>query len=76
MDYQTLFNISLGLVAFFGGWTLSNITKALERLDADIRKMPLNYVTREDYRDDIKEIKEILRQMFDRLNGKVDKGDH
>ena len=60
MDYQTLFNI----------------TKALERLDADIRKMPLNYVTREDYRDDIKEIKEILRQMFDRLNGKVDKGDH
>lgn len=73
MDYQTLFNISLGLVAFFGGWILSNITKALERLDADIRKMPLNYVTREDYRDDIKEIKEILRQMFDRLNGKADR---
>ena len=37
MDYQVLFNLAVALAAFFGGWTLNNITKTLERLDRDIR---------------------------------------
>lgn len=70
---QVIFNIIVGLAAFFGGWTLNSITKAIERLDTDVRKMPLVYVTKDDYRRDIDEIKDILSKIFDRLEGKVNK---
>lgn len=73
MESQVIFNIVVGLAAFFGGWVLNNITKAIERLDADVRAMPLMYVNRDDYRHDIDELKEICGKIFDRLEGKADK---
>jgi hypothetical protein len=73
MEYQLLFNAAVGLAAFFGGWVLNNITKAIERLDTDVRNMPHNYVGKDDYRADIKDIKEMLGKIFDRLETKADK---
>ena len=73
MEYQLLFNAAIGLAAFFGGWVLNNITKAIERLDTDVRNMPHNYVGKDDYRADIKDIKEMLGKIFDRLETKADK---
>jgi len=73
MDYQVLFNGAIMLASFFGGWTLNNITKSLERLDADVRSMPANYVARNDYREDTREIKDMLNKIFDRLDTKADK---
>lgn len=73
MDYQVLFNLAVTLAAFFGGWTLNSITKAIERLDADVRAMPHNYVARDDYKEDIRELKDITRQIFEKLDGKADR---
>lgn len=73
MDTQIVFNIAVALAAFFGGWVLNNITKAIERLDADVRQLPLTYVTREDYHRDIDDLKSICGKIFDRLDGKADK---
>lgn len=73
MDYQVLFNGAMILASFFGGWTLNTITKSLERLDKDVRAMPMNYVGRVDYREDIRELKEIMNKVFDRLDNKMDK---
>lgn len=73
METQVIFNIIVGLAAFFGGWVLNNITKAIERLDTDVRNMPLTYVTKDDYRRDIDELKDICGKIFDRLEGKADK---
>ena len=73
MESQQLFNIALGLAAFFGGWVLNNITRTLERLDTDIRAMPSTYVSKDDYRRDIDDIKEMLGKIFDKLDAKVDK---
>ena len=73
MESQLIFNIIVGLAAFFGGWVLNNITKAIERLDADVRSMPLTYVTKDDYRHDIDDLKNICGKIFDRLEGKADK---
>jgi predicted RNA-binding protein with EMAP domain len=73
MDYQVFFNAALGLAAFLGGWTLNSITKAIERLDNDVRNMPHSYVNKDDYRNDIKEIKDMLGKIFDRLETKADK---
>jgi len=73
MDYQVLFNSAVCVAAFFGGWILNNIYKAVERLDKDVRNIPHDYVSRSDYRDDMKEVKQMLGKIFDKLDGKVDK---
>ena len=73
MDYQVLFNLAVILASFFGGWTLNSITKTLERLDADVRAMPLKYVNRDDFHRDIDELKNICGKIFDRLEAKADK---
>ena len=73
MDSQTLFNIAVALAGAFGGWILNNISRAIERLDHDVRQLPLTYVTRADYRLDIDEIKQMLIRIHDRLDNKADK---
>ena len=73
MDNQIIINIVIGVAATFGGWVLNNITKAIERLDKDVRALPLNYVTKDDYHRDIDEIKDICKQIFMKLDNKADK---
>jgi len=72
-DGQILFNIIVGLAGVFGGWILNNISRSIERLDKDVRAMPLTYVTRADYRADIEEIKAMLMRINDKLDAKADK---
>lgn len=72
-DGQILFNIIVGVAGMFGGWILNNISRSIERLDKDVRQMPLTYVTRVDYRNDIDEIKTILGRIWDKLDDKADK---
>jgi hypothetical protein len=73
MDFQSAFNIAIALVAFMGGYILNRITTSLDKLDDDVRSMPLNYVSKEDYRRDIDEIKSICKQIFEKLDNKADK---
>jgi hypothetical protein len=73
MDYQILFNIAVAIAGFFGGWTLNRIYQAIDRLDADVRQMPTQYVARDDYRTDMADIKGMLGKIFDKLDNKVDK---
>ena len=73
MDGQSLFNLVVGIAAFFGGWTLNNITRMLNRIDDDIREMPHVYLSKDDYKTDIAERKGMLGKIFDRLESKADK---
>ena len=73
MDSQVLFNIAVSLAGFLGGWVLNNIYRSIERLDTDVRAMPTTYVARNDYREDTREIKEMLSKIFDKLEAKADK---
>lgn len=73
LDYQILFNIAFTIAAFLAGWVLNNVTKAIERLDKDVREMPTTYVSKIDYRDDLQDIKTLLGKISDKLDGKADK---
>lgn len=73
MDMQILFNIAVGIAAFFGGWTLNRIYTAIDRLDSDVRDMPVKYISKEDYRDDIREMNKKLDKIFDLIQTKADK---
>lgn len=67
MDYQVLFNIAFGIAGVFGGWVLNNITKSIERLDSDVRALPHTYVSKDDWKEAMKDMKEEMRAGFDRI---------
>jgi hypothetical protein len=73
MDTQYLFNIAVSIAGFLGGWVLNNIYQTIRALDNDMRRIPFDYVAKDDYRRDIDEIKEICRQIFAKLDNKADK---
>jgi hypothetical protein len=73
VDYQVLFNITVGLSGVLGGWMLNNITRSINTLDRDVREMPKVYITKEDYHRDIADIKDICKQIFAKLDNKADK---
>ena len=64
VDYQMLFNIALGAASFLGGWVLNNMTKAIERLDKDVRDIPVIYVSKDDFRD----MRDEMRHGFDKID--------
>ena len=84
MDYQVLFNVAIGAAGLFGGYVLSRIYSAIDKLDADVRAMPHTYVQKDDFKSAILDIKtdiragfqqvdKTLNTIFDRLNDKADK---
>jgi len=73
MDNQTLLNIAFAVAGAFGGWILNSLSRSIIRVEDRIAEMPLQYVTRDDYRNDINEIKGMLGKIFDKLDNKVDK---
>ena len=66
-----LFNIAFAVAGFFGGWVLNNLSKSIERLDDDVRAMPHAYVSREDWREAMREMKEEMRIGFDRMETNI-----
>ena len=77
MDSQSLINIMLGISCAVIGWLARELWTAVKDLQADLVKLsvelPKTYVTRDDYREDIKGIKEMLAKIFDKLEKKADK---
>ena len=84
MDYQVLFNLAVGTAGIFGGYVLSRIYNAIDKLDDDVRKIPLSYVQKDDFKTAVADIKTDIRSgfqqidktlasIFDRLNEKADK---
>ena len=64
MDYQVLFNLAVGAVSVTGGWVLSRVYHSLDRLDEDVRKIPLNYVQKDDFNIAMREVKTDIREGF------------
>jgi len=73
MEPQFLINIGFTAAGFFGGWILNNLTKSITRLEDKVADLPHVYVQKEDYRRDIDEVKDMLKQIFNKLDNKADK---
>ena len=67
--HDLLWVAATGLIAFF----VKAIWTKIETLDREMKEVSMMYVRREDYRDDIKDIKDMLGKIFDRLETKADK---
>jgi cell fate (sporulation/competence/biofilm development) regulator YmcA (YheA/YmcA/DUF963 family) len=73
MDNQQLFNIVVSVGGFLAVYVFNSTTTKLQKLEDKINAMPHDYVVKDDYRADITEVKSILKQIFDKLDGKADK---
>jgi len=73
MDNQQLFNVVVSIAGFLAVYVLNNLTRTIQKLEDKINDLPHAYVAKDDYRSDISEIKSILKQIFDKLDGKADK---
>jgi hypothetical protein len=58
-------------------YVFNQTTRKIQKLEDDAANMReqilRDYVQKDDYKADIKEIKDILRQIFDKLDSKQDK---
>ena len=77
MESQHLINASLGIASAVFGWLARELWSAVKELKADLSRLsvelPKTYVTRDDYREDLKGIKDMLGKIFDKLEHKADK---
>ena len=73
MDNQQIFNMIVSIAGFLAVYVFNSTTKQIQRLEDKINELPKDYVAKDDYRSDITEIKNILKQIFDKLDNKADK---
>ena len=67
---QDIINIAIGSVGAIVGWFLKTLWESVRELERDLHT---NYVSKVDYRVDILEMKDILKQIFNKLDNKADK---
>jgi hypothetical protein len=73
MDNQQLFNVIVAVAGFLAVYVINTMTRSIQKLEDKVNEIPKEYVVKDDYRADIAEIKEILKQIFDKLDNKADK---
>jgi hypothetical protein len=77
MDTQTLINIAAGIIIAGMGWLARELWGAVKELRKDLHiievALPSNYIRKDEFQEGVKELKDICRQIFDRLENKADK---
>ena len=77
MENQHLINMFLGIGMTVVGWFARELWGAVKELRTDLaalrEDLPKDYVAKDDYREDIREIKAMLAKIFEKLDAKVDK---
>jgi|TARA_R110000822_G_scaffold76060_1_gene182906 hypothetical protein len=77
MENQHLINMFLGIGMTVVGWFARELWGAVKELKADLaalrEDLPKEYVAKDDYREDIREIKALLAKIFEKLENKADK---
>ena len=67
---QDMINLIIAGGGAVVGWFLKTLWEAVRDLEKELHT---NYVAKVDYKQDIIEIKDILKQIFDKLDKKADK---
>ena len=77
MDWQNLINIAGGAALATIGWFARQLWDAVQKLKSDMSQLELSisdkYVKKDDFKDGIKELKDMLGKIFDKLDSKADR---
>jgi hypothetical protein len=77
LDFQTLINVGMsGAMAVFG-WFARELWSAVKAVREDVAKLreelPKTYITKDDFKDGVTEIKQLLIAIDSKLDRKLDK---
>ena len=74
---QDLDNLIVGIAGAAVGWMLKVVWESVRELQSDMkdieREIHTKYVSKDDYKNDIQELKEMCKAIFERLDRKADK---
>jgi hypothetical protein len=77
VDMQTWINIIATIAIGVGGWFGRSLWDAVDKLKNDLHQLevdlPSNYIQRDQFFEGMKEIKEMLVRISDKIDGKADK---
>ena len=77
MDWQSFINAGGAIALSIVGWFARMLWEADRELRSDLSRLreelPQTYVTKDDYRLDVRELKEMMQRMLDKLDTKMDK---
>ena len=77
MDTQTLINLGGAIILAGMGWLARELWGAVKELRKDLHNievaLPSHYIRKDEFQEGVKELKEICRQIFERLENKADK---
>jgi soluble cytochrome b562 len=77
MESQLVFNFVVSIAGFLAVFVFYQVMTRLQKMEDAMatmkENMPEKYVQKDDYKNDIKELKDMLRQLFDKLDNKADK---
>lgn len=77
MEAQTAINLVGGAILAIVGWVARQLYQSIRDLQQDIKgievSLPTNYVQKTEFNSNLKEIKEMLNKIFDKLDDKADK---
>lgn len=73
MDLQFLVDAIIGIAGGFGFWILNRLTKSVDKIEERMTEFPEKYVSKDDYRTDLAEIKQMLRHITEKIDQKADK---
>ena len=73
MDIQFVVNVILMVSGFIGSMFVKDLIDKVKLLEADQKALQDRYVRRDDFKEQLAEIKSMLEKIFDRLETKADK---
>jgi hypothetical protein len=77
MENQQFINLFFGVGLTVMGWFARELWAAVKDLKTDLAKLrenlPKDYIAKDDYKEDIREIKSMLAKIFEKLENKADK---
>ena len=72
MEFQTLFNVAAGIFLSTLGWFGRQLWDAVKDLRSDLHQigtdLPRNYIAKDEFREDMREVKAILNEIFRKID--------
>ena len=72
MDTQSLLNMLGGLAIAVGGWFARQLWDSVQKLQRDLHQieidLPQHYLRKDEFREGVKEIKDILNEIFRKID--------
>lgn len=77
MDFQTVINVGAGASLAVMGWFARELWGAVKELRTDLSRLreelARDYITKDDFKDAMREIRDALQRIENKLDHKVDK---